>query len=268
MSGHRCIFCNQIPEAWSEEHISPEWLLEYLGITKQTPLRQGYSGDKELSREFGAYGFVEGRVCKSCNTGWMSRLENSVRPILPNLLDGSKNLAELSPAESAIVAKWATKTCYVLANASLAGKPVPAEHLQELNKDNGTIPQRVGVFALQAVYDAPMSFLQIQFWPQIIAQGQSAVDPYTLDTNAYKIVIQYKHLILMVAHWPHQPGQLTLAAGWHVPIWPPKLIWPSYVKQRDVPPLSSLPIMRSFAEALAVWAMPETAGNRESDATT
>lgn len=43
-----------------------------------------------------------------------------------------------------------------------------------------------------------------------------------------------------------------------MPIWPPKLFWPAYKKQREVPPPESILIMKAFAEALVVWAMPET----------
>lgn len=251
-----CIFCDKRPTRWSEEHITPEWLLAYLGVIPQTTFKQGFSGDEERSREFSAWRFVEGRVCEPCNTGWMSRLEKKVGPQLIELIDGTKNLAELTSGESALVAKWATKTAYVLANASLAAKPVPPAHIRSLCGDGGSIPQRVGVFALQAQHDLPLSCVQLMFWPQIIADGQQPVDPHVLDPDAYKIVLQYGHLILLVAHWPFSPGELTIAAGWHFPLWPPKIVWPAYARQRDVPPPSSMLIMRSFAETLAVWSMP------------
>ncbi len=94
-----CIFCRAKPAKWSEEHVTPQWLLEHLGITRHSRMTQGYSGEEDRTREFSAYRFVEGRVCTSCNTGWMSRLETAAAPIVTSLVDGTANLAELSPAE-------------------------------------------------------------------------------------------------------------------------------------------------------------------------
>jgi hypothetical protein len=241
-------------------NVAVVWLLEHLDIVKQSPFKQGYSGDTELNREFSSWRFVEGRVCKPCNSGWMSRLERQAAPTLISLIDGTQNLAGLSERESAVIAKWATKIAYVLANASLANKPVPRRHLHSLCGDEGVIPRGVGVFGLQAVYDKPISYLQVPYWAQIIGEGAIPIDPNNENPEAYKMVVQYQHLILMVAHWPYQPGEMTIAAGFHVPLWPRKVMWPAYMQPREIAPPSSLPIMKSFAETLVVWSMPVALG--------
>lgn len=251
----RCVFCDTVPVKWAVEHITPKWLHEHLGLTPQAQLRQGYAahGEAERSREFASLRFVEGRVCAECNNGWMSRLENAAKPILVSLMEGHRSLPELSRDEATIVAKWTTKIAYLLANASMAGKPVPPAHLHALTGDDGQVLPAVGVFGYQCVYDQVLSHLQIAYWSQVIANGAHAVNPETPQPDAYKTVLQYRHLMLLVAHWPYPESALAIAVGLHVPLWPKQVIWPAYSKQRQVPAPSSLPIMKSFAEALVVF---------------
>ena len=51
-------------------------------------------------------------VCKDCNTGWMSRLEDCARAVLSPLIRGES--AALKGAELVLVAAWATKTATVI----------------------------------------------------------------------------------------------------------------------------------------------------------
>ena len=51
-------------------------------------------------------------VCQRCNSGWMSRLETAVQPILEDLWrPGSSSL--VAPAAALTLATWATKTAWV-----------------------------------------------------------------------------------------------------------------------------------------------------------
>lgn len=77
-----CAFCNREPERWSEEHVIPQWLLDYMGITAQDQTFQGYAmsgGEVTAQRIFATRRLVEGRVCAACNNGWMSELENTAK---------------------------------------------------------------------------------------------------------------------------------------------------------------------------------------------
>ena len=50
------------------------------------------------------------RVCKSCNNGWMSRLENDVQPILRPMMTASGGTISLSPNDQEVLARWIYKT--------------------------------------------------------------------------------------------------------------------------------------------------------------
>jgi hypothetical protein len=62
--------------------------------------------------------FNEGRVCLSCNTGWMSRLETGVQPILTSLIHADREVAHLTRRERDTLGHWAMKTAFVLNSAS------------------------------------------------------------------------------------------------------------------------------------------------------
>src|SRR5258708_15403363 len=79
-----CIFCGG--RANSKEDAWPLWLMRRLGETgagtvegqrgKQSP-KSWRTGQARLTVRF---------VCATCNNGWMSQIENRVKPILERLL--------------------------------------------------------------------------------------------------------------------------------------------------------------------------------------
>ena len=168
-----CVFCNVPAATWSEEHVIPKWLLDHLHISPQDQMFQGLAQADEVTKQrvHASRRLVEGRICASCNNGWMSRLEETARPLLVDLIDNKRAQWELSVQESALLARWAVKTAYMLANVSLAGKPAPSDHLWQLSGDSGQIRNGVGVFGLQIAYDRTASFLQTPSWPQVLQVG-------------------------------------------------------------------------------------------------
>jgi len=254
MATHHCIFCQQHPKRWAEEHVTPQWLLDYLRISDEDQLFQGVAGtaeyDLKRDRVHSTRRFVEGRVCDKCNNGWMSRLETEAKPVLIELIDARRTVSSLTQPECAIISRWATKTAYVLANVSLADRPVQAAHLRQLSGDDGSIPAGVGVFGCQRPFEVPKSFLQLGFWPQIIRRNSPAASEWPDD--AYKVGLQYQHLYLLVAFWPHQPFHYTVAAGWQNPILRGPMPMPAYVSPFDVTVGPGLPTLKLFADSLAV----------------
>jgi len=102
-----CLFCNR--RATSKEHVWPLWLLERLRRAPMATIhsergdgtRNRWSG-KEVTAKF---------VCAGCNNGWMSELENVVKPVVePLLLDHNVGLDR--PAQT-VLAAWAVKNAMV-----------------------------------------------------------------------------------------------------------------------------------------------------------
>jgi len=244
------------------EHAIPQWLLDYMEITAQDQTFQGYAmsgGDVTKQRIFATRRLVEGRICAACNNEWMSELENNAKATLIPLIEHKRAVWELTAEESALVAKWAVKSAYVLANVSLADAPAPAEHLWSLCGTAGKISAGVCVFGFQIGYDQNVSFLQIPAWPQVLQYGQVPQATQGIP-GAYKIAWQFRNLILLVAHYSNAPVELVPVSGLHVPIWPTeKFLWPAYRNWRLPPFTSSLPILKAFAESLAVFVPPTPA---------
>src|ERR1700737_138002 len=74
-------------------------------------------------------------VCKMCNTGWMSDLEQRSKPLLVGMMKGQTRTLYL--VSQRIVATWAYKTALMLQEAATsrnhpARRVFPASHYQHL----------------------------------------------------------------------------------------------------------------------------------------
>jgi hypothetical protein len=109
-----CIYCGS--QAGSREHIYPSWLVEALardprGLDLPAPMRIWRDGvqirvlqGKVRPRK--TFEFTT-KVCKACNSGWMNRIDDRVRPHLEPMIAGRQTA--LAPAAQAAVAAWMTK---------------------------------------------------------------------------------------------------------------------------------------------------------------
>lgn len=137
-----CWFCTVSNGRKSREHIFPRWLSAHHDARTEivTPARfSGMSGE-ELSRRPAKplSAFVCGDVCTTCNNGWMSQVEERVRPILTS----SKRTGRLSADDALALAHWFTKTAAVL-NVSQPYRllfPAPDRHALAAG-----LPDRVSV---------------------------------------------------------------------------------------------------------------------------
>ena len=113
-----CVYCNG--EDSSKEHVWPRWIRkhasEVMGIS--APNTQQYAGAQEShgvipNRSTERLGnsrlsMTINRVCEDCNTGWLSDLEEGVKPILRPMIEGKAR--PLTPTDQAVLITWATKT--------------------------------------------------------------------------------------------------------------------------------------------------------------
>jgi hypothetical protein len=114
----RCIFCGR--SGLSKEHVFPDWMREifprsstdththgsmdygHLPIVGQNPLvsqrtRQGQAGTRKVRV-----------VCRTCNGGWLSRMEKSTQPVLKDLLQGHS--FSFTDEQREALARWITRT--------------------------------------------------------------------------------------------------------------------------------------------------------------
>lgn len=106
----RCVFCGA-RRALTIEHAWPEWIVERWGRGDYHHVHRTEAG---AFREYSAPNLAVRvrRVCKVCNHGWMSDLENKSKRLLIWLME--LRSLHLSTEDQNLVALWATKTAMML----------------------------------------------------------------------------------------------------------------------------------------------------------
>lgn len=87
MNVKRCLFCGSA-HSLSKEHIIPQWLLKEIGLDDQQIAMSHVStfGVTKSQRAHSFTTLVNAQVCQECNSGWMSKLEVSVKDIITSLM--------------------------------------------------------------------------------------------------------------------------------------------------------------------------------------
>jgi hypothetical protein len=244
-----CLFCSNPLTERTREHVIPQWLIDYLGVGDEDlfhGIAQNEHGVLPKQRAQMLQSFVENRVCRQCNNGWMSALENQARPLVIDLMTGQRTLHALGPEQRVLLGRWAAKTVFVLSNAAPMQAAVPEDHPPTLREVSETLPAGIGVFANQHEHTGKFSYVQKNHWLRFSEEEQPE------HPQRYKIALQLQNLLLLVAHWP-PPTRLVLAAATHVPIWPIETLSPSYYPGIDLPrPYDSRSILMRFSDTLAV----------------
>lgn len=102
-----CAFCGSGGKE-HKEHVFPTWLRKFLALDKprivllrSDGLKRQYSSSRDL-------GVKTGGICRACNNGWMSALENQVEPLLSPFILGA--WPTLNIEQRATLTRWALKT--------------------------------------------------------------------------------------------------------------------------------------------------------------
>jgi hypothetical protein len=104
-----CIFCNKPVN--SKEDAWPLWLVRKFGNSEEG-IVEGQRGQQiPHSWRAGKFLLRTGNVCKNCNNGWMSDLENRVKPIIERFFLGQG--VSLDPSDQATLAGWICKNAMV-----------------------------------------------------------------------------------------------------------------------------------------------------------
>jgi hypothetical protein len=104
-SGPSCAFCGRSGIKMSQEHVFPQWL------SRNGSRRAGGDYIMERGAKTITTPLIEvttKRVCKDCNTGWLSRIETGAKAVLEPLLDDAAT--SITEVDRWIIARWFTKT--------------------------------------------------------------------------------------------------------------------------------------------------------------
>lgn len=125
-----CVFC-LTNENLSKEHVWSEWVRDRLPLRQDARSPFSWLRNGEVVRELPNVRLADiriRRVCETCNSGWMNRIEEAAIPILSDLIEGKPRT--LNPAEMFVAATWGFLKCLIV-DLSLNGQQtlvVPVVH--------------------------------------------------------------------------------------------------------------------------------------------
>lgn len=142
----RCVFCAH--PGGSGEHLLPEWLQGVLPSDQQVLHYRQVGSDKSSRQEWRRRPFRDktGIVCHDCNTGWMSRLEGSAKPLLVPAITQAKLPLQYEPGAQMVLATWAFKTVLVFQATTGGDDPAAPPFHGAYVFDHGEPPPQVFVW--------------------------------------------------------------------------------------------------------------------------
>ena len=159
-------------------------------------------------------------VCKECNEGWLSRLEQAAQRLLVGFMEGTQKT--LAPFDQLVIGLWAVKTSL----------------MYDATHERRFIPEEQGTRRLFTLgYALPGSLVAIGHDPTIVPVGellharQSLIPPGDSRVTAVKFGFEFDHLILwtIINVLEDRSTHFELGSIRGHQVWPPgeRFIWPS-----------------------------------------
>jgi hypothetical protein len=211
-----CVFCGNAIEERAKEHVVAQQLQDALDLRKSPVININYkplSGDfiqldsehldftSNRNRNHPATSLLAGRVCKKCNCGWMSKLEDEAKPLLLPLIQGTRSLSTLDSAERLLLARWTAKTAYAWYFAMGEFGIIPDHHPLQVQCAEKPLAEGAVVFGCQR---PPQSDKQLGHcfsanW-QFFTLGERSDKHRDYCRESYKASVQIGFLHLMVSY--------------------------------------------------------------------
>jgi hypothetical protein len=209
-----CIFCQADfrNAERTREHTIAQWLIRELRIGDGELTSTHFDGRLAItSRSMAPRSFLAGRVCGTCNHGWMSGLEVAFAPIFRGLNSGTRTFAQLSRSERTIVARWTLKSLAALNWAAGYIHSIPPDHRHFLARDPNELPPNVFVFGTRWTRSWGVAAAQEDFVIASPSQWQLKEDKREVRLprgGYYKIGIQVGSVLLAAFYWRTVFGML------------------------------------------------------------
>ena len=135
----QCPFCTE--SAKTNEDVWPLWLIQLVGGTRpRTDIRNKRGG---VARSWNDPR-VKVKVCKGCNNGWMSDLEQRAKPLIASMARGAA--CHIAPGEARVLAAWAVKAAMLFEYASSRDGLFYQQSDRAHLKENGEPPTGTAVW--------------------------------------------------------------------------------------------------------------------------
>ncbi|HEX4807187.1 MAG TPA: hypothetical protein VFU94_14910 [Conexibacter sp.] len=137
-----CVFCG-FRGKLSNEHVWPDWLAQFVIDDARAPwVKIGRRGGVERIWDAPMFHHKVRRVCRPCNNGWLSDIENAVKPFLRWMILGRD--CQLDSGTQATFATWCTLRAF-MAQFAVGESSVPPHHFRWIY-DHREPPTSVGVW--------------------------------------------------------------------------------------------------------------------------
>ena len=207
----------------SREHVFPDWILRYFHIGDHivSPQRWKVASASSPIRRYQLGAFRLGKVCQSCNGGWMSALEQKVKPVLLALSKDERPVSDLTHAEQRTLSRWAAKTALVLHAATYTDEVIPRSLYPLLRTHSKHLPKGLAVVAKQTpdLAEDLLALTAIQSDAFLIFRRPGT----TPNPVRWKVSVRIGILQLLVSYLLDPAWTLV---GWrdvHTALWPTEL---------------------------------------------
>jgi hypothetical protein len=217
-----CIFCGAA--AGSREHVFPQWLNDVFGYnaTDSGPATWRMTNAGVQVREFpktDVATLVTRRVCHSCNTGWMARLESRAQPVLTPLIE-RQAVKSISASDAILIATWGVKTAMTLATAAATevNHWFPAEDCAIVRSQDRP-PSNYNIFAAALAGPGPaISYAAAVASVDVSPPNEGDLYTYTIEVGG--LVLQSNRT---TTARPKFPGldRVAVRSADEIPVFPP-----------------------------------------------
>jgi len=178
----KCLFCDS--NANSLEDVWPCWITKQFRADRPSEVSAERLG---VTRKWNLYQpkLAVRCVCRSCNNGWMSKLETQAQQHLQSILTGQR--CRLDSTAQAMVAQWSVKTAMVLEALDPNEKREYAKEDRHRLRSVAAIPTRTSVWL--AACAEPSFFMSSK-------NRHSGLDPQSPAAVSTTIVLA--HAVLQV----------------------------------------------------------------------
>lgn len=221
-----CLFCSN--KASTKENAWPRWLMKHFPTTDTSHMDAERRG-----KNIGPWIKAKPRLkvnwlCDSCNSGWMSRLENKAKPIFESIF--SDNLRSINAVDQATLARWAVKTAMVLESINSDQSWFYSDDERQLMRIEQSIPMRTSVWIAKCINQPNIHSSSKNLWTSLSNDGFYAyVTTMAFGSIAFQVVsVKTPEIVpdnINVTYGVTEgPWDQTIIQIW--PIIPKSIAWP------------------------------------------
>lgn len=235
-----CMFCQE--QASSKEDIWPQWLTKRFSLSDASLMEAERGGHKLGTWQKRTPQLLLARcVCGNCNSGWMSKLEVEMKPIVESILD--EQLSVLDVSSQAVIAVWAIKTAMALEALYPEREFFYSKGERQNMRAVSAIPERTSIWIAKCVNQ-----------PNIYSAGKDLrTAPGNNEAKAYVTTMAFGSLAIQVASirtLAKLPKEIQITYDSREGQWDKTLlrVWPKIPYSQQWPPSYGLDGERGLEE--------------------